>query len=80
MGTSIRSHSFTLRGREYTVRAVAAENGVEVRAFRGARPANRFRYLVSWEEKASRFARYHGDAVRVLMQLAEDDLTGGKKK
>lgn len=79
MGTSIRSHSFTLRGREYTVRAVATENGVEVRAFRGARPANRFRYLVSWE-KASDFASYHGDAVRVLMQLAEDDLTGGKKK
>ena len=74
MGTTIRSHSFTLKGQEYTVRAVLTGDGVEVRAFQGEKPANRFRYTVSWE-KASQFAHYHGDAVRLLMQLAEDDLT-----
>ena len=74
LGTVIRSHSFTLRGQEYTIRALATESGIEVRAFRGDAPANRFRYSVSWDKEAD-FARDHGDAVRALMQIAENDLT-----
>ena len=76
MNKIIQNRPFTHNDVEYSTRAIATENGIEVRVYRGDRPANMCRYSFSWEEGFD-FSHYHGDAVEKLMEIAEDHLRRG---
>lgn len=79
MSEIIRQKSFTDLGLEYEARAWLEEDGVRIRVFRDGEPVG-LTYSVTGATQDDFRAYGRGDAIRVLMDMAENDVRTHDRK